>query len=195
MKQQHTTFVPRLPLPCLCSSPCRSEVLAHIATCLTATPASLGDPQRDTKEELEERHERILTASLAAAAAMLTLVTQAAAPQAQPQPPGASSSSGSTEPAPAGATAAATTTAATAALQEVQDRVSEMMALPGFFKQKLGNKSPVVQRAAYGFVQAVCSSAPQLMKPHLATAAPAVLAALQVGVGVGARLCGSCNTL
>lgn len=147
-------------------------MLAHIASNLTATPASLGDPQRDTKEELEERHERILTASLAAAAAMLTTLTQAAAAAAQDQP-GTSSSSGA-DAAPAGATAAA-------ALQDVQEKVSEIMAVPGFYKQKLGSKSPVVARAAYGFVQAVCSSAPQLMKPCLATAAPAVLAALQVG--------------
>ena len=156
-----------------CARPRRSEVLAHIASNLTATPASLGDPQRDTKEELEERHERILTASLAAAAAMLTTLTQAAAAAAAQDQPGTSSGSGA-DAAPAGATAAA-------ALQDVQEKVLEIMAVPGFYKQKLGSKSPVVARAAYGFVQAVCSSAPQLMKPCLATAAPAVLAALQVG--------------
>jgi hypothetical protein len=55
-----------------------------------------------------------------------------------------------------------------------------MLSAPGFFKQKLGSKSPVVQRAAYGFIQAVCSCAPQLLQPVLATAAPVVLGALQV---------------
>lgn len=138
-------------------------MLAHIATCLTATPQSLGDPVKDTPEELQDRHERILTASLAAAAALLTTMQQAA-----------SSTTTSDAPATAAAPAAA------AALQDVQDKVSEMLATPGFFKQKLGSKSSVVQRAAYGFIQAVCSAAPQLLKPCLSAASPAVLGALQV---------------
>lgn len=146
-------------------------MLTHIATCLVATPASLGDPQKDTPEELEERHERILTASLSAAAALLTTMQQ----QQQQQGSGKAGSSSADS-----AAAASTATAAEAALQEVQDKVAEMLAAPGFFKQKLGSKSPVVRRAAYGFVQAVCSAAPQLMQQCLSSAAPAVMGALQV---------------
>jgi hypothetical protein len=148
-------------------------VLAHIAICLVSTPASLGDPKKDTQEELEERHERIVTASLSAAAALLTMMQQAAQQQGPPDQPGSSNSSG------------ADSAAAAAATQEVQAKVSEMLTAPGFFKQKLGSKSAVVQRAAYGFIQAVCSADPQLLKPYLATAAPAVMAALQVGRGPG----------
>jgi hypothetical protein len=150
-------------------------VLAHIAICLVSTPASLGDPKKDTQEELEERHERIVTASLSAAAALLTMMQQAAQQQGPPDQPGSSNSSGADSAA----------AAAAAAAQEVQAKVSEMLTAPGFFKQKLGSKSAVVQRAAYGFIQAVCSADPQLLKPYLATAAPAVMAALQVGRGQG----------
>jgi hypothetical protein len=149
-------------------------MLAHIAMCLISTPTSLGDPKKDTPEELEERHERVLTASLSAAAALLTMMQQAAQQQGPPDQPGSSSSS-------SGADSAATAAAA----QEVQEKVSEMVAGPGFFKQKLGSKSAVVRRAAYGFIQAVCSAVPQLLKPCLAAAAPAVMGALQVGGGQG----------
>lgn len=148
-------------------------MLAHIATCLVSTPASLGDPTKDTPEELEERHERVLTASLSAAAALLTTMQTAAGRAA------AGSSGGGAEPA-----AAAAAGTAAVALQEVQEKVSGMLAAPGFFKQKLGSKSAVVRRAAYSFIQAVSSAAPQLLQPSLATAAPAVMGALQVRGGV-----------
>jgi hypothetical protein len=169
----------------------RSEILAHIATSLTSTPASLGDPKKDTPEELEERHERVLTASLYAAAALLTTMHQAATQQQHPpqqssseEASGTSSSTSNAGTGPAAAAAGPGAAATAAALQEVQDRVSDMMAAPGFFKQKLGSKSPVVQRAAYGFIQAVCSCAPQLLQPLLPTAAPVVLGALQVCQGM-----------
>lgn len=150
----------------------RAEVLAHITNCLVSTPASLGDATKDTPEELEERHERVLTASLSAAAALLTTM-QATAGEAAAGSRGA-------EPAAAAAGAAA-------ALQEVQEKVSGMLAAPGFFKQKLGSKSAVVRRAAYSFIQAVSSAAPQLLQPSLATAAPAAMGALQVRAGVAGR--------
>lgn len=152
----------------------RAEVLAHIGTCLVSTPASLGDPTKDTPEELEERHERVLTASLSAAAALLTTMQQAATCQ------GAAAAGSSSGAEPAAAAAAGTA----AALEEVQEKVSGMLTAPGFFKQKLGSKSSVVRRAAYSFIQAVSGAAPQLLQPSPATAAPAVMGALQVRGGV-----------
>lgn len=152
----------------------RSDVLAHITACMASTPQSLGDPKKDTAEELEERHERVVTASLSAAADLLTIMQQAATQQQQE----GTDASSSAEPAAAGgATAAA---AAAGALQDVHEKVAEILATPGFFKQKLNSKSPVVQRAAYGFIQAVSRTAPQLLKPCLGAAAPSVLGALQV---------------
>jgi len=148
----------------------RSDVLAHITACVASTPQSLGDPKKDTAEELEERHERVVTASLSAAADLLTTMQQAAAQQQEGTEASCSAEAAST----AGAAAAA------GALQGVHEKVAEILATPGFFKQKLNSKSPVVQRAAYGFIQAVSSTAPQLLKPCLGAAAPSVLGALQV---------------
>ncbi|KAI8472755.1 MAG: hypothetical protein J3K34DRAFT_384103, partial [Monoraphidium minutum] len=58
---------------------CRSDVADHIAECLASTPQSLGDPRKDTPEEMEDRHERVTAAALAGAAALLSALAAAAA--------------------------------------------------------------------------------------------------------------------
>jgi hypothetical protein len=147
--------------------PHRSEVLQHITSCLAATPQSLGDPGKDTPEELEERFERITAASLAAAAALLSTLQQQAqqdeASQQQQQPD-----------------FAAAAAAAAAALEEVSCKLAEVLQAPGFFKKQIGSKSVVVRRAAYGLVRSLAAGAPQLLRGCQAAAAPAVMGALQV---------------
>jgi hypothetical protein len=138
---------------------CRSEVLDHILSCLNSTPQSLGDPQKDTPEELEERHERINAAALAAAAALIASLQQAEA-------------------------ATSATSAATLQeepLQETLDKLQEALQAGGFWKKHLGSKSLIVRRAAYGFVKGLAPVAPQLLSSCQQQAAPLVLGALQVG--------------
>lgn len=138
-------------------------MLAHIVSCLASTPQTLGDPRKDTPEELEERHERVTAASLAAAAALLTALQQQAQQDASAEP------------------AAADASPVEAALAEVQGKVHELLAAPGFLKKHLGSKSVVVRRAGYGLVRSLCAVAPQLLCDCQAAAAPVVLGALQVG--------------
>ena len=102
---------------CMCGThcSCRTEVLAHIATCLSSTPQTLGDPRKDTPEEMEERHERITAASLTAAAALLTTLQQQQ--QQQKQGPDAAEYD----------TVAQASSTAAAAVQEVQQKLQELL--------------------------------------------------------------------
>lgn len=52
------------------------DILDYLLANLSSTPQSLGDPQKDSPQEMEERHERVLTASLAAVAALLEVAVQ-----------------------------------------------------------------------------------------------------------------------
>jgi hypothetical protein len=155
--------------------PCRSEVLQHITSCLAATPQSLGDPKKDTPEELEERYERITAASLAAAAALLSTLQQ----QAQQQQEEDGQQQQQQQDSAAASAAAA---AAAAAHEEVSCKLAEVLQAPGFFKKQIGSKSVVVRRAAYGLVRSLAAGAPQLLRGCQAAAAPAVMGALQVRV-------------
>lgn len=44
------------------------QIVTYLLENLRASPESLGDPQRETPEELKERHHRVLASSLAALA-------------------------------------------------------------------------------------------------------------------------------
>jgi hypothetical protein len=149
-------------------------VLQHITSCLAATPQSLGDPKKDTPEELEERFERITAASLAAAAALLSTLQQQVQQQQQQQ----QEEDEGQQQQPDSAAAAA------AAVEEVSCKLEEVLQAPGFFKKQIGSKSVVVRRAAYGLVRSLAAGAPQLLRGCQAAAAPAVVGALQVRPGV-----------
>jgi hypothetical protein len=159
---------------------CRSEVLAHITSCLAATPQSLGDPRKDTPEELEERFERITAASMAAAAALLSTLQQQAQQAQQDQEQQDASVS--------------TATAAAAAVEEVSCKLEEVLQAPGFFKKQLGSKSVVVRRAAYGLVRSLATGAAQLLRGCQAAAAPAVLGSLQVSCWERWQSCWQCSS-
>ena len=67
MQLQHRTCGP-------CADVCVSEqVLEYLEEQLNSRPETLTDMQRESQEEAQERHERVLAASLAVAAAFLDL--------------------------------------------------------------------------------------------------------------------------
>ncbi|KIZ02284.1 hypothetical protein MNEG_5679 [Monoraphidium neglectum] len=149
---------------------CRSDVADHIAECLASTPQSLGDPRKDSPEEMEERHERVVAAALSALAALLRALSAAAA------------GGGGGEAAAAGATDTQQQQqqqqAAQKALSDVQARAEQILCGPGFFKKHFGSKSALVRRSAYGMLSGVCSAAPQLLGGCLDAASQAALGAL-----------------
>ncbi|KXZ44895.1 hypothetical protein GPECTOR_61g848 [Gonium pectorale] len=61
---------------------CRTELMSYLRDQLAATPQQLGDARKDSPEELEERHERVQAAGLAALAALIEQLT--APPPAAP---------------------------------------------------------------------------------------------------------------
>lgn len=120
---------------------------------------------------MEERHERIVSASLAAAAALLTTFQQQQQqdiPLDQPDGQTQGQSEGQTLP------------PAAAAVEETRQKLREILSGPGFFKKYLVSKSILVRRASYGFVQVLSAAAADLLRECQAAAAPAVLGALQV---------------
>ena len=50
------------------------QVLLFLQETLKATPESLGDARKETPEELAERHERVVAASLLALSSLLDLL-------------------------------------------------------------------------------------------------------------------------
>lgn len=50
------------------------QVLVFLQENLKATPESLGDPRKESPEELAERHERVVAASLLALSSLLDLL-------------------------------------------------------------------------------------------------------------------------
>ena len=124
---------------------------------LAATPEQLGDAARESREELAERHERVVASSLLALAAL----TDAAAPRR------ASASVAAAVASPAAASPAAATTAdavgsaapnVASAVPEAEllERVAAVVAADGFWKRQLGAKSAPVRRAAYTFTTQLC---------------------------------------
>lgn len=53
---------------------CELQVLLFLQDTLKATPESLGDARKETAEELAERHERVVAASLLALSSLLDLL-------------------------------------------------------------------------------------------------------------------------
>lgn len=57
---------------------CRTEVADSLRDQLTSSAQQLGDARKESPEELEERHERVVAASLSALSALLDVVLQSA---------------------------------------------------------------------------------------------------------------------
>lgn len=178
-------------------------MLLHISDCLAATPAALGDPRKDSPEELVERHERVTAACLLALGA---LQEELAGSCPGPPPTSTATSAASTAAATAASTAAAaggsssTSEAdvsavdsmgeglaaaqpADAAAEEVCAKIEQLLCSAGFFKRHLGAKSALVRRCAYSLVGGLARRAPQLLAGCLQPAAQAVLGAFQVRGG------------
>jgi hypothetical protein len=132
------------------------QVLQLLGDNLASTPQALGDPKKESVEELQDRHERVLAASCAALAALLELAA----------------GGGAAEGTPAGGAAAA-------AEQEVLEGVRAQLERPAFYKSVLQSKAASVRRGAYALVAAAAAAAPvATLAGAEATAAPAVLGAL-----------------
>lgn len=132
------------------------QVLQLLGDNLASTPQGLGDPKKESAEELQDRHERVLAASCAALAALLELAA----------------GGGGAEGAPAGGPAVA-------AEQEVLQGVRAQLERSGFYKSVLQSKAPAVRRGAYALVAAAAAAAPGLvLAGGEAAAAPAILGVL-----------------
>ncbi|KAL3135632.1 hypothetical protein ABBQ38_006112 [Trebouxia sp. C0009 RCD-2024] len=126
----------------------RTEVLLFLQDMLKATPDSLGDPRKETPEDLAERHERVVAASLLALSSLLDLLVskeQHASPTDRD------------------------------AQSDVVVQLESLLSTQGFLKRVLASKSPHVRTAAYTLVAHICYRAPQLLEKHMQAAAPLVL--------------------
>ena len=180
----------------------------HLSSCLQSTPQTLGDPRKDTPQEMEERYERVMAAALAAVVAFITNLQQLQPPQQQQgeeqqqqdqqqeeeedagsavaEAGKSGSSSSSTTPAPPGTA----TGGAGGVVEEVVAKLQVLLEGPGFWKKTLGSKSVLVRRAAYGFVKGLATAdtgadggVGLMGEGALEVAAPAVMGALQVRGG------------
>lgn len=59
------------------------QVLRLLGENLSSTPQSLGEPQKETPEELQERHERVLAATCATAGALVQMCKQPSGPRVE----------------------------------------------------------------------------------------------------------------
>ncbi|MEW5314556.1 MAG: hypothetical protein WDW38_006042 [Sanguina aurantia] len=155
---------------------CRAEVLAFLVEHLASTPLLLGDPRKDTPEEMEERHERVLSACCLALGSLMELLLP-------PAPPVRSASALNLDPAAAPPAPTAAAAAAPDGVEEVTAAVQAVIGRGGFFKAVVGSKSTMVRRSAYHLLRCASSHAPQLLGGAGAAPAPeaaaAVLATLQ----------------
>lgn len=131
---------------------CRTELLSYLKEQLTATPAALGDPRRDSPEELGERHERVQAAALLSLASLLEAV--APSNKATAATAGASSTAS-----PSSGQASGTGAIAGADEAEVLSALSEVFSKQGFWKGVLGAKASLPRRAAYNLATAVATAA------------------------------------
>ncbi|GFR43125.1 hypothetical protein Agub_g4131 [Astrephomene gubernaculifera] len=162
---------------------CRNELVLYLMDQLAATPQQLGDPRKDSAEELEDRHERVQAGCMAALAALVDRLATPAAGGRQPaaaESAGAAVASAGTSAAPAAAgSASATERAAVAAgREELLASISDVICRPGFWKDTAGAKSTAIRRASYGLAGCVALRAPELLSGCLAESAVCVLGAL-----------------
>lgn len=149
--------------------PCRGpwrpvpQVLQLLADNLASTPSTLGDAKKESVEELQDRHERVLAATCAALASLLDLAEGG----------DGSGSGGSGGGGDQGADAPRL-----AAEQELLDGIGAQLQQPAFCKAVLQSKAAPVRRQAYLLVAATATRRPTLLAPAVPTAAPAVLGAL-----------------
>ncbi|DBB01874.1 TPA: hypothetical protein ACH3X1_000476 [Trebouxia sp. C0004] len=130
----------------------RTEVLIFLQENLKATPETLGDARKESPEELAERHERVVAASLLAFSSLLDLlVSKQLHDNAIDRD----------------------------AQSEVVVQLESLLSTQGFFKRVLSSKSTHVRTAAYTLMAHLCYRAPQLLEKHMQAAAPLVLGAFQ----------------
>ncbi|KAL4857852.1 3-hydroxyisobutyryl-CoA hydrolase [Chlorella vulgaris] len=147
---------------------CRAEVLQLLGDNLVSTPQSLGDAKKESVEELQDRHERVLASSCAALAALVEMVAPASSGGQQPQQQGSSSSSSRQQNDP---------TQQSPAEQDVLAVIQAQLQAPAFYKSVLQSKAAPVRRAAYGLVAAAAERAARQLLAAASSAA-AVLSAL-----------------
>lgn len=160
-----------------------TQVLDYLQGNLDSTPDSLGDPRKETPEEMADRHDRVLATTLLALAGILDITPPPSTTPAETPPPstpaapasGPASESASdpsaarggapeTPPAdppgppsrpPSGTPPSRANRAAAEA--EIVAAVGAVIDGKTFFRLSIGSKSPVVRRAGYCFVAFVAS--------------------------------------
>ncbi|KAL4457478.1 hypothetical protein ABPG75_012343 [Micractinium tetrahymenae] len=149
---------------------CRAEVLQLLADNLASTPQSLGDSKKESIEELQDRHERVLAATCAALAALLDL--------AESGDGSSSSSGGGGGGSGAGSWSGSQGEPRSPAEQELLDGIGAQLQQSAFYKAVLQSKAAPVRRQAYLLVAAAAAWRPELLAPAMPAAAPAMLGAL-----------------
>jgi hypothetical protein len=148
----HTQDHVRMPFPAH-HPRCQWQVVSLLEDNLKATPEQLGDAARESTDELAQRHERVIAATLLALAALADAAapadaTAAADALSRPAVPASRATEGQGGIGP-------TTGAAVSSDQEAQpeaqllQRVAAIVDGSGFWKRLYGSKSPMVRQAAY----------------------------------------------
>ncbi|GAX79187.1 hypothetical protein CEUSTIGMA_g6627.t1 [Chlamydomonas eustigma] len=132
---------------------CHQELMDQLLTNMMMTKEQLGDPKKETVEELEDRHERVVSMSVLAVSSLLDITSPAPEP-AVPQ----ASSSGLIS-----ATPSATTSVATAA-SFIVTQVLELLGKPNLFSKGIvKSKSRVVRGAGYVLLKTLAVRQPALL--------------------------------
>lgn len=134
---------------------CKTELLDHL-TFMSVATKEVGDPKRDSPEELEDRHERAVSSSLLALAALLDLLTSA-----QSSPDFKSS-----------------LPAIDATLIEMERFVMDH-ALGHILKTLIKSKSRLIRSSAYSFLGALAAKRPSVFDLSLDDASLSILGSFQ----------------
>ena len=117
------------------------QVIKLLSDNASSTPQSLGDPRKESSEELQARHARVLAATCAALASIIVLQSKS----------GTSSDTTSSNDKAIDARKALLTGA------------QSLLENSTFLRSTLQSKEASVRRSAYGLISSVCSTAPDLV--------------------------------
>ncbi|GAB4820968.1 hypothetical protein N2152v2_008014 [Parachlorella kessleri] len=172
---------------------CRAELLQLLKDNLSSTPQSLGDPKKEAPEDLQERHERVLAATCAAAGALVDLFAPAPTQVSVGDPTSdeairpdslapVDSSVGSAGLEPGntdGGVGSKDNGARVASGEEAfLEGLGALLRQPALSKGVLQSKAPGVRRAGYSLVAVVARRCPGLLQDYITEGAPVVLGAL-----------------
>jgi hypothetical protein len=143
------------------------QVLKLLSDNATSTPQSLGDPRKESVEELQSRHECVLAATCAV---LGTLVKNSHRAIEESKSPHSDSAHDTTSSSPS--SFLKIKNKEVEAHTEILEGLKILLNNVSILKSMLQSKSPLVRRSAYSLIASICHTAPELLASDEETMAP-----------------------